>query len=85
MSEYNTNETVTMSLERYQGLMDQIEFLESKSVDNFTTYDNSRGKVKITVDTTELESYFKQRYQYLPLCITKYEVEVEYKGDKNNG
>ncbi|PEO30894.1 hypothetical protein [Bacillus toyonensis] len=85
MSEYKANETVTISLERYHDLIDQTELLESKSIDNFISYEQSKGKVNVTVNTAELDSYLKQRYQYPILCITKHDVEVKYKGDERIG
>ncbi|MEM5660000.1 hypothetical protein AAHB50_32350 [Bacillus toyonensis] len=85
MIDYHANETVTMSLERYQELLDQMELLESKSIDNFISYEQSKGKVNVTVNASELNSYLKQRYQYPILSITKHDVEVKYKGDEQIG
>ncbi|PRT35477.1 hypothetical protein [Bacillus wiedmannii] len=88
MSEYNTNETVTMSLERYQDLMAQMEYLENKSIDNFIKVNKKEVQQQfatfhvcesIEINLERIENDLLQRHQDC-MTIPKTEVTFKYKG-----
>ncbi|EJQ77868.1 hypothetical protein [Bacillus toyonensis] len=92
MIDYHANETVTMSLERYQELLDQMEYLESKSIDNFIEKNyveiewrlpigSTKRRVceSIEIDLNAIEKDLSQRHLDV-LTIPKTEIKFIYKG-----